>query len=79
MRYGATLPLRLSTLSANPLTAKMRLSEQKIVAYCERFAEGMAEVMSGVMMTTGKQPASFVEKMTIMGNCRASRYCFQNE
>lgn len=56
----------------NPLTAKIGLSEQKIVAYCDCLAEGLAEAVTvdelRTIATAGKQPASFVDKITTMGN-----------
>jgi uncharacterized membrane protein YhaH (DUF805 family) len=56
----------------NPLTAKIGLSEQKIVAYCDCIAEGLAEAITvdelRTAVTTGKQAASFLDKTTMMGN-----------
>jgi hypothetical protein len=56
----------------NPLTAKIGLSEQKIVAYCDCLAEGLAEAITvdelRTAVTTGKQAASFLDKTTMMGN-----------
>lgn len=64
----------------NPLTAKIGLSEQKIVAYCDCVAEGLAEAISvddlRTIATTGKYPASFVDKMTTMGNFCSQQVLF---
>jgi hypothetical protein len=56
----------------NPLTAKIGLSERKILAYCDCLAEGLAEAITvdelRTAVTTGKQAASFLDKTTMMGN-----------
>lgn len=56
---------------ANPLTQKIGISEAKIVAYCECVAAGLAEAISmeelRYVASYGKQPASFSDKATVMG------------
>jgi hypothetical protein len=57
---------------SNPLTKKVGLSDTKIDAYCDCYAQGMVEAISvdelKSMVATGKQPASLVDKVTMMGN-----------
>jgi hypothetical protein len=70
--------LRSSKLScaqnqrSNPMTKKIGLSDAKIDAYCDCYASGMVEAISvdelKSMVSTGKQPASLVDKSTMMGN-----------
>jgi hypothetical protein len=57
---------------ANPLTPKIGLTDAKIAAYCDCYANGMAASITvdelRTMVTTGKQPSSIVDKATALGS-----------
>jgi hypothetical protein len=65
---------------ANPLTAKIGLTEAKIVAYCDCYAAGMVEAITvdelRTIVATGKQPASIVDKATTLGNFCSQQVLF---
>ncbi|MGH8302127.1 MAG: hypothetical protein ACRET5_11740 [Steroidobacteraceae bacterium] len=58
--------------TANPLTPKLGISAEKIAAYCDCMAEGMASAVSideiKVLISTGKAPTSVTDKATVLGN-----------
>src|SRR4051794_14028528 len=59
------------TQRADPLTAKIGISEAKITVYCECISAGLAEAISleelRYAASNGNPPASLREKRTIMG------------
>jgi hypothetical protein len=58
--------------TANPLTPKLGIPANKIAAYCDCFAEGMASAISmdeiKVLISTGKVSPSLMDKNTTLGN-----------
>jgi hypothetical protein len=58
--------------TANPLTPKLGIPTNKIAAYCDCFAEGMASAISmdeiKVLVSTGKPSPSLMDKNTSLGN-----------
>jgi hypothetical protein len=58
--------------TANPLTPKLGIPANKITAYCDCFAEGMASAISmdeiKVLISTGKMSPSLIDKNTTLGN-----------
>ncbi len=58
--------------TANPLTPKLGVPANKIAAYCDCFAEGMASAISmdeiKVLISTGKASPSLMDKNTTLGN-----------
>jgi hypothetical protein len=59
------------TQRADPLTAKIGISEAKITVYCECISTGLAEAISleelRYAASNGKPPASLLQKRTVMG------------
>lgn len=57
---------------ANPLTPKIGLTDAKIAAYCDCYANGMAASITvdelRTMVSTGKHPSSIVDKATALGS-----------
>jgi hypothetical protein len=64
------------TQRANPLTAKIGISEAKITVYCECMSVGLAEAISPeelrYAVSNGKPPASLLDKREMMG-----QFCIQ--
>jgi hypothetical protein len=64
------------TQRADPLTAKIGISEAKITVYCECISTGLAEAISleelRYAVSNGKPPASLLDKRTVM-----SQFCSQ--
>jgi hypothetical protein len=62
------------TQRADPLTAKIGISEAKITVYCECITAGLAEAISleelRYAVSNGKPPASLLDKRTVM-----SQFC----
>jgi hypothetical protein len=58
--------------TANPLTPKLGIPANKITAYCDCFAEGMASAILmdeiKVLISTGKVSPSLMDKNTSLGN-----------